>query len=88
MDGSDRRRRRKGCLSWSIPRSQPPSDSLAQLRHGVGGRGRARVVEERGLFTRVRQGARAGAAGRLWWGWWRHAAHVPSVPLLVRARLR
>jgi len=85
MDGSDGRRRRKGCLSRSVPRSQPASDSLTQLRHGVGGRGGARVVEERGLFTRVRQGARAGAAGRLWWGLRRHAAHVPSVPLLVRA---
>jgi len=62
MDGSDRRRRRKGCLSRRIPPSQSPSDSLTQLRHGVGGRGRVRVAEERGLFTRVRQGARAGAA--------------------------
>ena len=88
MDGSNRRRWRKGCVSRYIPRSQPARDCLAQLRHGVGGRGGARVVEERGLFTRVRQGARAGAAGRLWWGLWRHAADVPFVPLLVRARLR
>jgi hypothetical protein len=45
----------------------------------------ARLAEERRLFTRVRQGARAFAAGGLCPGWWWHAAYVPFMPLLLRA---
>ena len=49
--------------------------------------GGARVAEERGLFAAVRQGARAGAAGRARRAS-RQAAHVPPVPLLLQVRLR
>jgi hypothetical protein len=87
MDGRPRRRRRKASVPRHVPRGQPALDSVAQLQHGVGGRGRACVAEERGLFAAVRQGARAGAAGRARRAR-RQAADVPPVPLLLRAQLR